>query len=144
MIQKTVLPLFLFALTASAQEDFSKFKSRNRILVFSTTSLQNENFTAQWDQFKSASKKLDDRNIIIFALSKGRIYDKDLKVVSSYHITPLRKKYKIPLGYEGITLIGKDGGVKLQKQYAIEPRLIFEVIDQMPMRQREMRQNIDD
>ena len=56
MIQKTVLPLFLFALTASAQEDFSKFKSRNRILVFSTTSLQNENFTAQWDQFNQLQR----------------------------------------------------------------------------------------
>lgn len=144
MINATNFALFLFALSASAQEDFSKYKSRNRILVFSTTSLQNESFKEQWDLFKASSKKLDDRNIILFVVSKGRIYDKDLKVVPSYHIAPLRKKYQIALGYEGITLIGKDGGVKFQKQYAIEPRLIFEVIDQMPMRQREMRENIDD
>ena len=144
MTKAAFLPLFLFALSATAQEDFSKYKSRNRILVFSTTSLQNESFKEQWELFKSSSKKLDDRNIILFALSKGRIYDKELKVITSYLIAPLRKNYNIAVSFEGITLIGKDGGVKFKKNYTVEPRTIFEVIDQMPMRQREMRQNIDD
>ena len=125
----TNLALFLFALSAGAQEDFSKYKSRNRILIFSTTSLQSEVFKEQWQLYKASSKKLDDRNLLMFALSKGRIYDKDLRVVPSYLIAPLRKKYQIPLSYEGFTLIGKDGGVKIQKAYPVEPRFIFEVID---------------
>ena len=35
----TNLALFLFAIASTAQEDFSKYKWRNRILVLSTTSL---------------------------------------------------------------------------------------------------------
>ncbi|PHQ28010.1 MAG: hypothetical protein COA80_13235 [Leeuwenhoekiella sp.] len=140
----TNLALVLFSMSAAAQEDFSKLKWRNRILVFSTQNLKDETFVAQWENFKSSSKKIDDRNILLFALSKGRILDKDLKVIPSYHIAPLRKKYNIPQTYEGITLIGKDGGVKLQKPLHTEPRVFFEAIDQMPMRQQEMRQNIDD
>ncbi|RXG12378.1 putative protein DUF4174 [Leeuwenhoekiella aestuarii] len=140
----TNLALFLFALSSNAQEDFLKYKWRNRILVFSTASLDNETFIAQWEKFKSSQKKLEDRNMLLFVLAKGRIYDKELKVIHHYHIAPLRKKYQIPQTFNGITLIGKDGLVKLQKQFAIEPQLIFETIDQMPMRQREMRENLDD
>ena len=140
----TNLALFLFALSSTAQEDFIKYKWRNRILVFSTSSLESENFTSQWEKFKSSQKKLDDRNIVLFVLAKGRIYDKELKAIHHYHIAPLRKKYQIPQTFNGITLIGKDGLVKLQKQFVVEPQLIFETIDQMPMRQREMRENLDD
>ena len=144
MKKMTNLAIFLFALASSAQEDLSKFKWRNRILVFSTQNLKDEAFVTQWESFKGSTKKIDDRNILLFVLSKGRLLDKELKVVPNYHIAPLRKKYNIPQSYEGITLIGKDGGVKLQKSFKTEPRLIFEAIDQMPMRQQEMRQNIDD
>ena len=140
----TNLALFLFALSSNAQEDFLKYKWRNRILVFSTASLDNETFIAQWEKFKSSQKKLEDRNILLFVLAKGRIYDKELKVIHHYHIAPLRKKYQMPQTFNGLTLIGKDGLVKLQKQFAVEPQVIFETIDQMPMRQREMRENLED
>ena len=140
----TNLALFLFALSSTAQEDFIKYKWRNRILVFSTSSLESETFTSQWEKFKSSQKKLEDRNIVLFVLAKGRIYDKELKAIHHYHIAPLRKKYQIPQTFNGVTLIGKDGLVKLQKQFVVEPQLIFETIDQMPMRQREMRENLDD
>ncbi|MCC4214298.1 DUF4174 domain-containing protein [Leeuwenhoekiella parthenopeia] len=140
----TNLALVLFSMTAGAQEDFSKLKWRNRILIFSTQSLKDEVFVSQWENFRSSTKKIEDRNILLFVLSKGRLLDKDLKVLPNYHIAPLRKKYNIPQTYEGITLIGKDGGVKLQKPLTTEPRIFFEAIDQMPMRQQEMRHNIDD
>lgn len=140
----TNLALFLFALSSTAQEDFSKYKWRNRILVFSTGSLDSETFTTQWEKFKSSQKKLEDRNILLFVLAKGRIYDKELKAIHHYHIAPLRKKYQIPQTFNGLTLIGKDGLIKLQKQFTVEPKLIFETIDQMPMRQREMRENLED
>lgn len=144
MKPSTNLALTLFSMSAGAQEDFSKLKWRNRVIIFSTQSLKDELFVSQWNSFKSSSKKLDDRNILLFALSKGRVLDKELKVIPSYLIAPLRKKYNIPQTYEGITLIGKDGGVKLQKPLNTEARIFFEAIDQMPTRQQEMRPNIDD
>lgn len=138
------LALVMFSMTAGAQEDFSKLKWRNRVIVFSTQNLKDEAFVTQWTNFKNSTKKLEDRNILLFALSKGRVLDKELKVIPSYLIAPLRKKYNIPQTYEGITLIGKDGGVKLQKPMHTEPKVFFEAIDQMPTRQQEMRSNIDD
>jgi len=138
------LALFLFAMHAAAQQDFSKFKWRNRILLFSAESLSDENFTAQFKSFMDSQKKLEDRNLILFTLIKGRIYDKDLKPVSHYDTAALRKKYDIGGSFSGLVLIGKDGASKLKKNFPVEPRTIFETIDQMPMRQKEMRENIDD
>ncbi|MGB3775086.1 MAG: DUF4174 domain-containing protein [Leeuwenhoekiella sp.] len=138
------LALFLFAMHAAAQQDFSKYKWRNRILLFSATSLKDDTFTQQYKLFLDNQKKLDDRNLILFTLIKGRIYDKELNAVSNYDISALRKKYDLPPSFNGLVLIGKDGGTKLKKNYNIDPRLIFESIDQMPMRQKEMRENIDD
>lgn len=138
------LALFLFSMHAAAQQDFSKFKWRNRILLFSVESLNDESFTAHFKSFMDNQKKLEDRNLLIFTLVKGRIYDKDLKPVSHYDIASLRKKYDIGGNFTGVVLIGKDGATKLKKNFPVEPRVIFETIDQMPMRQKEMRENIDD
>lgn len=143
---KKYIPVFvtLFALAANAQEDLYKFKGRNRILVFSAQSLSNTSFKKQWDAFLENTKKIEDRDLLLFVLIKQRIYDKDLKPVSHFNVNALRKKYNLPTSYEGFVLIGKDGGVKLKKDFFTEPKLIFQNIDQMPMRQREMRENIDD
>lgn len=138
------LALVLFALSASAQQDFSKFKWRNRILVFSAPSLSDEAFRSQWNSFTEQSKKLEDRNLLLFVLVKGKIYDKELKPTSNFDVSALRKKYDLPASYSGLVLIGKDGGSKLKRNYPIEPRVVYEAIDQMPMRQREMRENIED
>ncbi|WP_051907781.1 DUF4174 domain-containing protein [Flavimarina sp. Hel_I_48] len=140
----STLALFLFAMHASAQQDLSKYKWRNRVLLFSASSLKEENFVAQYKNFLDYPKKLDDRNLILFTLVKGRIYDKDLNVVSNYDVAALRKKYGLPGNFNGLALIGKDGATKLKKEFPVEPRTVFESIDQMPMRQKEMRENIDD
>ena len=131
-------------MTIQAQQDFSKYKWRNRILVFSAPSLSNETFKEQLESFLSTPKKLDDRNLLIFVLIKGRIYDHNLNTVPHFDVNAVRKKLNMPVAYEGLVLIGKDGVSKLKKEYPVNPKNIYDAIDQMPMRQKEMRENIDD
>tara|TARA_R110002020_G_scaffold293535_5_gene509108 strand:+ start:28642 stop:29076 length:435 start_codon:yes stop_codon:yes gene_type:complete len=138
------IAIILFALTTQAQQDFSKYKWRNRILLFTTTSLDNEDFKKQWESFLDKPKKLEDRNLLLFVLCKGRIYDHELKPVSHFDVAALRKLYGLPANHEEVVLIGKDGGSKFKKSYVFDSALVFENIDKMPMRQREMRENIDD
>jgi hypothetical protein len=40
-----------------------------------------------------------------------------------------------------LTLIGKDGGVKLRKPFPWDVREITRSVDKMPMRQREIRES---
>mgnify|MGYP001492829506 CR=1 FL=1 len=138
------IAIILFALTTQAQQDFSKYKWRNRILLFTTSSLENEDFRKQWLSFLEKPKKLEDRNLLLFVLCKSRIYDQDLKPVSHFDVAAIRKLYNLPATHEEVALIGKDGTSKFKKPYVFDVSLIFENIDKMPMRQREMRENIDD
>ncbi len=40
-----------------------------------------------------------------------------------------------------LLLVGKDGGVKLRRAAAVAPETLFRLIDSMPMRRDEMREN---
>jgi len=52
------------------------------------------------------------------------------------HINPDNVTYG---EFQGIILIGKDGGVKLRKTYIVEANEVFDLIDLMPMRRSEMK-----
>lgn len=49
-----------------------------------------------------------------------------------------RDRFEVSQGAFGVRLVGKDGGVKLTSDEPVELDELFELIDGMPMRQREM------
>ena len=51
----------------------------------------------------------------------------------------LRSRYGVSADDFAVLLIGKDGGVKLRSAEPVPSRRIFDLIDSMPMRKREMR-----
>lgn len=54
----------------------------------------------------------------------------------------LREEYGVANSETVVLLIGKDGGVKLRRDAAINPRDLYSLIDTMPMRQREIREDV--
>lgn len=54
-------------------------------------------------------------------------------------IRNLRSRYEAREGAFFLILVGKDGGSKLDSSKPVEPETLFERIDAMPMRRREMR-----
>lgn len=50
----------------------------------------------------------------------------------------LRQRYKIQKGEFAVILIGKGGTEKLRRFHPVSNSALFETIDAMPMRQREM------
>jgi len=55
----------------------------------------------------------------------------------------LRRRFGVARDDFSIILVGKDGGVKLRSDSPVSPERLAEVIDAMPMRQREMRRQND-
>ncbi len=51
----------------------------------------------------------------------------------------LRRHYRVPTDAFAVVLVGKDGTIKLQDDHPVPVSSLFELIDQMPMRRREMR-----
>lgn len=120
--------ILIMALTFTNQSSpFSDYRWQNRIVVIDADM---KNANQQLGELLEQPKDLKDRDLLVF-LRKGRqliCQNREEKTLED-----------IQNQYTGISLIGKDGGVKLHEEGGVKPKLIFDLIDSMPMRQSEMR-----
>lgn len=91
-----------------------------RVIVFGDPS--SEPVRTQWRLLSRDSAEAHERNVII---ERG---------------TPaLHRHYRIANDQFGVLLIGKDGSEKFRSLTPVSPTQLWQLIDQMPMRQREMK-----
>lgn len=67
----------------------------------------------------------------------------DLEPRPDISATGLRQHLGLARDDISVLLLGKDGGVKLRRSAAIPPGELFETIDAMPMRRREMKDHTE-
>ena len=112
----------------------AQFQWKNRIvLVFSGDQTEG---ALQIEALKEFEDECLDRDLLLLGVG-------DDVVSPSYNekldAQILRSRFDIKDGEFHLLLIGKDGGVKLKQTSFTEPKVIFSLIDSMPMRQWEMR-----
>lgn len=135
---KTVLLLLLMFMSQAPQEDFDleKLRWKKRVLLIHC---HDEQMLGEQLRHLSANQKgMEERHLQVF-----------YQTSSLYHWQPshtspieghLPSRYLCSEGAQfSISLIGKDGGLKLQQNRILKPELLFNTIDAMPMRQREMQ-----
>lgn len=116
----------------SAQE-LAEFRWKNRVLLIIDTNNNLPVRDLQVNKFVSRNDEMEERDLVLLVCTGKEVLDKDgLKI----DIDPDKISYG---EFQGVILIGKDGGVKLRKKFIAEPKEIFDLIDQMPMRRAEMK-----
>lgn len=86
-------------------------------------------------------KELLERNLIYFHFGDTLTGNSDYLFTSAYR-EKLEKQYRLGAKENSYVLIGKDGGVKLKReQQKVDWEELFNTIDAMPMRMREMRES---
>lgn len=88
------------------------------------------NAPALVEQRRFAEKEkanFQDRDLVVLELTDGAKAD------------ALRRQFGVKPEEFSVILIGKDGGEKLRKPVPVAPKELFDLIDSMPMRQREAR-----
>ncbi len=114
----------LFRTLPQEARDLSQLKWEKRpVLLFAPTP-QDPAYNRQIDLFAAAEDALAERDIVVLS-------DTDAKAPSH-----LRQGFQ-PGGFK-LVLVGKDGGVKLERDGVVTPDELFAIIDRMPMRRREM------
>lgn len=109
----------------AAQVDIDDFRWIARpVIVFADTEADPA-FTRQLELIRARHGELVERDVVV-------IVDADASEPSE-----LRRQFR-PRGFM-LTVIGKDGGVKLRKPFPWDVREISRTIDKMPMRQQEIR-----
>ena len=138
---KPAIILFVILLTMysdfSFAQDIKNFQWKNRLLILSIDSIDNDNYKGQIHSLNSDLEGLEVRKLLIITL------------VSSDQSMGLSNKMRqaISPGYiEFIDderpfmfyLIGLDGGVKFSSSEIVSNQELFKIIDVMPMRRLEI------
>ena len=122
-----------------AQIDFESYQWQNRLLLVFAPSPEYKEVKTQQQLFEGQEAELKDRDLLVAYLfgEEGRIENITL---SAEDVTTLRERYGVGENDFIVLLIGKDGTAKERLEEPMRPADLFETIDAMPMRQREMKE----
>ncbi|MGD8701149.1 MAG: DUF4174 domain-containing protein [Desulfosarcina sp.] len=126
---------------ATSEIDLSDYRWKHRPLFIFAPSASDADYLALDKRLAHRSADIEDRDMIII-----RIFEKSPSRVAARPMLPgdaeaLRRRFGIAPGRFTVVLVGKDGGVKLVARRDVDLQSIFNLIDSMPMRQQEMRDN---
>ncbi len=132
------LMLGLCTITTMEAQDLSIHQWENRVLLLLVEDTQNFSYQAQLSILKSQEKALKDRKILVYHLQASQ-YKKGLNGEEWIISQGVFQQYKSSTAPFEIVLLGLDGGVKLQQSKLLPAQDLFNLIDQMPMRKRELK-----
>lgn len=141
-IALTILIVGLVTGSPKAQSplDLSQYQWKNRLLLIFAPSEQDPAYLDLRDRLQASEAELVDRDLIVFRLfaeGQGSLAEAP---IGNDSVSFLYDRFDVQQGASTVVLIGKDGGEKLRQVDGFDLQAIFDRIDAMPMRQREMRQ----
>lgn len=126
---------------AQAQSpDLSVFKWKNRLLFLFAPNRNHPLFNALHKPLAASQSEAAERDLIIFEIFESAASSMNGEAIDSKTARRLREKFDVLPTEFTVILIGKDGGIKLDRKEHTKLDDIFALIDAMPMRQDEMRQ----
>jgi hypothetical protein len=120
--------------------DLTSYRWKNRLLLVFSPTESDPGFAAFDPNVSRELAAVKDRDLIVFRVFEKGPSRVDEHPLSSEDAQNLRRRFEVGPGRFTVILIGKDGGVKMVREHRAELQEIFDLIDSMPMRQREMRE----
>lgn len=122
----------------TAESPLKNLRDRRRVLVIvapdgDDTSLDKQRQIARADVGGFAER---DLTVIEAVGGSGTLDGTPLPAAS---VAAMCRELRVDGKAFAVLLIGKDGGVKLREGMPVEAKQLYELIDSMPMRQREMK-----
>ena len=122
-ITTSLILLLLATIPTTAEPTLKDYRWKNRVLlIFGDPTT---------DKFQAQKT--------ILAGNPEGLEDRDMVILEPPQTITLAKRYKVDSRNFTVILVGKDGGEKLRQEEPVTLDQLFGLIDQMPMRRREMR-----
>ena len=120
--------------------DLSQFQWKNRLLFLFAPTRNHPLFEALHKSLAAQKTEAADRDLVVFEILESGPSSMNTNYLDPQAANSLRKKFDVQRGRFAVILVGKDGGIKLNRRDPTQLADIFALIDAMPMRQDEMRQ----
>jgi len=117
-----------------------QFQWKNRLLFLFAPNRNHPFFESLHRALVARKAEVTDRDLVIFEILESEPSNMDAADLDLQTAQSLREKFSVSQGQFTVILIGKDGGIKLNRQNQTRLEDIFGLIDSMPMRREEMRQ----
>ena len=114
--------------------------SHRPLVVFAASEDAHE-LAEQRKRLQGAEAALKDRDMVVIEVIGREAGTVDGQPLSDAAVAHLVERYDPSTNAFEVLLIGKDTGVKLRRGEPVTTETLFELIDSMPMRQREMRKD---
>ena len=147
---RTIIPAItaVVAFSAGASEpevgdaaDLSHYQWKNRLLLVFAPSREEPMFRTLHDSLGARRADVADRDLVVLEVLESGPSTEDGVRLDPATAKLLRERFRVPGEDFSVILVGKDGGVKLDRRDQTSLEVIFALIDSMPMRQLEMRRN---
>jgi hypothetical protein len=122
--------------------DLSTYKWRNRLLLIFAPSASDEDHKEQIRLLEGSETGSEDRDLILATIFEDGAGELEDGAISMEEASGLRETFGIPKDRFTVVLVGKDGGEKFRSYIPVSLRDIFDRIDAMPMRRREMHKYV--
>ena len=117
-------------------EPLSKFLWKRRLVLIFGNEL-NQKVADQADDLNARQDEVDSRDLVVLTIVGGIVSDSG-RIEDLPPADALRRRFRIDDGAPfTVILVGKDGQEKLRDSEPVASGSLFDLIDSMPMRQRE-------
>jgi len=120
--------------------DLTQFQWKNRLLFIFAQDASHPLFKDLQSQIAAQKAEVDGRDLIVFEVTAQGPARMNTRPLDRKEADSIRNHFTVPDDTFSLILVGKDGGIKLKRSDRVDLRAVFDLIDAMPMRQREMRQ----
>jgi hypothetical protein len=133
------MSIAMFALPAQAADPLSALVGQKRVLLLFSKSRSDASLDRQLALLGDRRADIADRKIVVLTVSAGR----EPMAVMGYASLPQGAGRELTTrfqpGKDGLTivLVGLDGTEKGRWRHVLDPQILFDLIDSMPMRQEE-------
>jgi hypothetical protein len=132
--------LLIFDLEDTMPMDLTQFQWKNRLLLIFAPDVNDEFFQKLQGEIIAQKAGVEDRDLVVFEIFERGQSQMNTAHLDQEAVDSIRKRLAVPQSTFRVILIGKDGGMKLERDDQVGLEEIFERIDSMPMRKNEMRQ----
>lgn len=119
--------------------NLNSYQWKNRLLLIFAPSKDNPGYQRQMQLFEGTVADFKDRDLISIELMANGISRAETQTLNEAEAASLRSKFNVAPEEFQVILIGKDGTAKRRDKQPVAPEVIFNQIDEMPMRRQEMR-----
>jgi hypothetical protein len=128
-----------FAGDGNTMFNLDSYKWKNRLLLVFAPSEESAAYKKQMQLIEGKKAGFDDRDLLVVKLLAEGTSRLGSQPIDEATATQLRSRFKVGQEEFRVILVGKDGTEKRRDSVSVEPKVIFNEIDAMPMRQEEMR-----